>query len=198
MDNGKLLGSGKMFFDGYPKIFSGYELDRANKDEVRNKVVGFARKGSNKFNLQKYDIIDLDDRDRPTVINYDFEVSDYFQVVDNEVYLNLNLTKDRRNKLLSLTRTAPYEREYKHLGSEVIEFKVPDNYTVEYLPKDASWKSDSFSFSVTYTNVPGKIIYKRQVRLDDFLVEPNQFKDWNDANKAAAEADKETIILKKK
>ncbi|MEJ0032371.1 MAG: hypothetical protein WDO15_19290 [Bacteroidota bacterium] len=51
---------------------------------------------------------------------------------------------------------------------------------------------------MNYTALPGKIVYKRQLRLDDFLLEPSQFKDWNDANKAVAEADKEAIVLKKK
>ena len=198
IEDGKLLGLGKLLLGGYPKIFSGYDFDRANKDEVKNEVTKYVTKGSNKFSLLNYDIVYLEDRDKPTLVHYNFEIRDYVQVVDDEIYLNLNLTKERRNVLLPLTRIAPLERDYKHLGTEIIEFKIPANYKVEYLPKDASWKCDSFSFSVSYATVPGKIIYKRQVKLDDFLVEPSQFKDWNDINKAVAEADKETIALKKK
>jgi hypothetical protein len=198
LDAGKLLGTGRLRFDGYAKVFNGYDVDRVNADDVRKEVFAYTTKGSNKFDLRKYEIIDLEDRDKPTIINYDFTVGDYIQSVGDEIYVNLNLTKSRRNKQLPLTRIAPFERDYKGVHEEVVEFEVPENYTVEYLPKNAAYSSEPFSFAVSYTMQPGKIIYRRQIRLDDFFLEPGQFKDWNDANKAAAEADKETIVLKKK
>ncbi|MEI9918652.1 MAG: transglutaminase-like domain-containing protein [Bacteroidota bacterium] len=198
IDNNKLSGSGKLSLTGYCKIFNAYDIDRGNQDNVRKGVENYTKKGSNKYSLKSFEVVDLGDRDKPTAIKYDFTISDYFQVVDNEIYVNLSLTKDRRNLQLPATRMAPFERDYKGIAEEVVEFEVPENYTVEYLPKNVSFKSDAFTCSITYTTQPGKIICKRIMRLDDFLLEPTQFKDWNDANKTAQDADKETIVLKKK
>lgn len=198
IDNGKISGTGKMTYYGYTKIFSGYDLDRANTDEVRNAVTKYVTKGSNKFILQRYDVRDLGNRDMPTIIDYDFSISDYFQTAGDEIYLNLNLSKERANPILKADRKSPMEREYKHAGYEVIEFAIPDNLEVDYIPENASWNGPMFGFEVSYTKAPGKIIYKRKVKLDVLMINPDNFKEWNDANRKLGEAYKETIVLKKK
>jgi hypothetical protein len=198
LDGGKLTGTGEEKHYGYTKIFSSYDLDRVNQDEIRNAVTSYVTKGSNKFNLQKYNIKDLDNRDEPTTIEYEFSVADYFQTAGDEIYLNLNLSKHRVNPLMAADRKSPYERDYKSIFSETFEFTVPDGYQVDYVPENASWKGDMFSFDIAYTKLPGKIVYERKVQLDALIINPGQFKDWNEGNKRLLEAQKETIVLKKK
>jgi hypothetical protein len=198
IDGNKISGSGKLTYFGYTKVFSGYDLDRVSQDEVRNAVNKHVAKGSNKFILERYDVRDLHDRDIPTVINYDFSIGDYFQTVGDEIYVNLNLSKDKGNPLLKADRKSPVEREYRHAGYEVIEFSIPDNLEVDYVPENASWNGPLFGFDVSYTRLPGKIVYKRKVRLDALMINPENFKDWNEANRKLADAYKETIVLKKK
>jgi hypothetical protein len=198
LDGNKISGSGKLSYFGYAKVFSGYDLDRIRQEEIRSAVLKDVTKGSNKFDLRKYEIAGLDDRDGPTTIRYEFSVPDYFQVVGDETYLNLNLSKERVNPILDPDRKSPVELEYKHVGNEIIEFEVPSNLTVEYLPPDATWGNELFSFKITYTNLPGKIVYQRQVRTNTLMISPNQFKEWNEGNKHLADAFKESIVLKKK
>jgi transglutaminase-like putative cysteine protease len=198
IDGNKILGSGKISYTGYRKVFAGYELDRVNHEEVRSAVSNYVTKGNNKFNLQKYEVVDLDKRDVATTIRYDFTVPDYCQVVGDEIYLNLNLSKDRVNPILTAGRKAPLEREYKQVEDEIVELEIPDDLKVEYLPGNASFSNGLVSFSISYTNLPGKIVYKSQVRLNSLMVNPDQFKEWNEVNKHLADAFKETIVLKKK
>lgn len=198
LDGSKISGTGKMTYYGYTKVFSGYDLDRVSQDEIRNAVNKYVTKGSNKFILQKYEICDLENRDLPTIINYDFSISDYFQSVGDETYVNLNLSREKLNPILAADRKSPMEREYKHTGYEVFEFMIPEGFEVDYIPQDASWKGSLFSFEVNYRKLPGKIIYKRRIQLDALMINPENFKEWNDANKKLSEAYKETIVLKKK
>ena len=198
LDGNKLSGTGKLSYFGYTKIFSGYDLDRVSQDGIRNAVTKYTTKGSNKFNLQKYEVLDLENRDVPTTIRYDFSIGDYFQAVGDEIYMNLNLSKDYSNSPFAADRTTPHEREYKYVGDEIIEFQVPDNLSVEYMPANASWDNDLFSFNITYTSLPGKIIYKKRLKMNTLMINPDQFKEWNEANKRLSEAYKETIVLKKK
>ncbi len=198
LDGGKLSGAGKISQFGYVKVFSGYDLDRGNSDEIKNAVTRYATKGTNKFSLQKYEVLDLANRDVPTTIKYDFSIADYFQTVGDEIYLNLNLSKEKGNPLLSADRKSPYERDYKNHIIEYIEFTVPDDLEVDYIPGNSEWKGDLFSFDIAYSRSGNKILYKKNIRLDVLMINPDQFKEWNDANKRLAEAYKETIVLKKK
>ncbi|HEX8059431.1 MAG TPA: DUF3857 domain-containing protein [Cyclobacteriaceae bacterium] len=198
LDGNKLTGSGNLKYFGYQKVFSGYDLDRAKDDEVRSAVTKYTGKGSNKFGLQKYEVLDLDNRDVPTKIRYEFSVGDYFQQVGDEVYLNLNLQRDFSNQQFAASRTSPFEEEYKFVSDEVTEFAVPTNMSVEYLPENASWDNELFSFNIAYTKLPGKIVYKKRIKVNTLMVNPDQFKNWNEAVKHLSEAYKETIVLKKK
>lgn len=198
LDDNKLSGTGRLSHSGYAKHFGAYELDRVNQDEIRNAVTQFVTKGSNKFNLTKYNVFDFENRDVPTTIRYEFSLSDYFQTVGDEIYINLNLSKDFANSPLPADRKSPREIEYKYVGDEIVELQLPDDRVVEYIPEDYSWDTDLFSFKITYTKLPGKIIYNRRLKINTLMVYPDQFKVWNDVNKKLTEAYKETIVLKKK
>ncbi len=198
IDNGKLVGSGVSSYSGYAKVFCNYDIDRANAEEVRNAVNTLILKGSNKFNMQKYDILDMDNRDASTRIAYEFTIADYFQIIGDETYVNLNLNKDYYNDVIPAERKSPREREYKYVSDEVVEMIVPQDRTLEYLPPDASWDNPVMSFKITYTSVPGKIVYRKTLKMDQLLLTPGQFAAWNEANKHLSEAYKESIVLKKK
>jgi transglutaminase-like putative cysteine protease len=198
LDGNKLSGSGKLSHFGYRKVFSGYDLDRANQEEIRNAVTKYARKGSNKFDLQKYEVLDLNNRDLPTTIRYSFSLGDYFQQVGDEIYLNLNLERDFSSRQFAASRTTPQEEEYKFVGDQVTELEIPANMSVEYLPQNASADNELFSFNISYTKLPGKIVYRKQIKVNTLMINPDQFKSWNEAIKRLSEAYKETIVLKKK
>ena len=198
IDGNKIVGSGKLSFTGYPKVFSGYDLDRASPEEIRNAVIKHVSKGSNKFILQKYGITNLENRDVPTTIRYEFSVADYFQTVDDEIYLNFHLSKEYANLSFAADRKSPHEFEYKYVSDQVIELELPDDLKEEYVIDDYSWDTDLFSFEFTYNKLPGKIVYKKRLKLNTLMINPDQFKVWNDANKKLSEAYKETIVLKKK
>ena len=195
----QLIGSGTSTLSGFPKVFGGYELDRSEKDDVKRYVTKLVGKGSNKFFLDKYTLGSLDDHDKPTRIQYDFRLSDYFQKLGDELYINLNLNKDYYNDVINAaSRTSPRESEYKYIKYEVIEMAMPDGYTVEYLPPDSKIDGPLIGCDITYQAKAGKIIASKKFYLDYILLQPDQFAAWNDAVKQISETYKESIILKKK
>jgi len=195
----QLIGSGTSTLSGFPKVFGGYELDRSEKDDVKRYVTKLVGKGSNKFFLDKYTLASLDDHDKPTRIQYDFRLSDYFQKLGDELYINLNLNKDYYNDVINVaSRTSPRESEYKYIKYEVIEMAIPDGYTVEYLPPDAKVDGPLIGCDITYQAKAGKITASKKFYLDYILLQPDQFTVWNDAVKQISETYKESIILKKK
>lgn len=198
LEGTKLSGSGVATYDGYLKTFGAYKLDRANPNEVRDGVTQMITKGTNKFNLQKYEIKDLADQDKPTAISYSFNIGDYFQVIGDETYVNLNLSREHNNSSLRSDRKNPQEAEYKYESDETVELQVPDGLKVEYLPPNASAADDVLSFSITYKELPGKVVYKKTITCNYLLMNADQFPAWNNAVKKLSEAYREAIVLKKK
>ncbi|WP_333821121.1 transglutaminase-like domain-containing protein [Ohtaekwangia sp.] len=199
LDGSQLTGTGISTLTGYPKVFAGYELDRSEKDDVKRYVTKLVGKGNNKFFLDKYALQGMDERDKPTRVEYDFRLSDYFQKLGDELYINLNLNKDYYNDFINIaSRTSPRDVEYKYVKYEVIDLAIPDGYTVEYLPPNAKNDGSLLGCDVTYESLPGKIRCSKKFYVDFVMLEPNQFTAWNDAVKQISETYKESIILKKK
>jgi transglutaminase-like putative cysteine protease len=199
IENNQLIGNGRSTLSGFAKVFGGYELDRAEKEDVKRYVTKLLGKGSNKFYLDEYTLSNLDDRDKATKINYTFRVADYFQKIGEEMYINLNLNKDYYNTYIDAsTRKSPKENEYLHVKYEVIELLIPDGYVVDYLPSDATHDGPIMGYDIAYKTLPGKVLFTKKFYINYLMLQPSDFAAWNEAVKKVSEAYRESIILKKK
>lgn len=199
LENNEVTGTGVSSLYGYAKVFGGYELDRSEQKDVKEYVTKLIGKGNNKFYLDKYKVLNLDDRSRPTQIDYSFRIGDYYQKIGDEIYLNLNLNKYYYNDFINIaTRKAPIEAEYKYVKYDYYEVAIPPGYEVTYLPPDSKSDGALLGSDVHYKTVDGKIIFTRKFYLDYLLLQPDQFEQWNKLIKLASASYKESIILKKK
>jgi len=199
IQNNEIAGKGVTSLSGYAKVFGGYSLERADQKDVKDNVVRLTGKGSNKFYLDDYKISNLESRSKPTEIAYTFRIGDYYQKIGNEIYVNLNLSKDFYNDFINLaTRKSPMETEYKFVKNDYYELSVPDGYEVEYLPPNAKSDGALAGIDIQYQSLPGKIILTRRFYIDYLLMNTDQFEQWNKSIKFISDTYKESIILKKK
>jgi transglutaminase-like putative cysteine protease len=199
LDGNQIVGKGASALTGYAKVFGGYELDRAEKDDVKRYVTRLIGKGSNKFYLDDFKIANENDRDKPTRINYTFRIGDYFQKIGDELYINLNLNKDYYNAFINTAlRQTPKENDYRYESLEYSELTIPDGYEVEYLPPGAKLDGDLLGFETRYEKKQGKIVFSKKLYINYLLMQTSQFDRWNEAVKSLSEAYKESLILKKK
>lgn len=193
----ELVGSGLATLDGYPKIVSGYRLDRVEKDDTKQYVVQLLGKGSNKFYLDNYAIQNLVDRDKPTQIDYSFRIGDYFQKIGNEIYVNMNLNKDHYNHYLN-DRKTPWETDYKYIKLETSILNIPEDYTIDYLPESINYDGKSVGIEIRYEEKGNQIVMNKKFYIDFLLMQPGEFADWNESIRKISDVYKEAIILKKK
>jgi transglutaminase-like putative cysteine protease len=199
IDTNVIVGSGSSSLTGYPKVFGGYELDRAEQDDVKKYVTRLVGKGSNKFFLDQYTLSNLENRDKPTTIKYDFRISDYFQTIGDEIYINLNLNKDFYNSVINTeTRKSPKELDYAYTKYEFIELTLPEGYSIEYLPENSKNDGKLLGHEITYQLKGNKILFSKKLYVDYLLMQPTEFVSWNSDVKKVSEAYKESIIIKKK
>jgi hypothetical protein len=198
IDKNELVGNGSLSMAGLSKSTIGYQFTRVEEKDIQKFVAYIAEKGSNKFFLDKYRVIDQDIKDRPTRVNYDFRVGDYHQQLGDELYINLNLSKDNYNRSINeKTRTTPHEFEHKYTKREVIHFTIPDGYAAEYIPKNESFNGKLLGYDISYELKDKTIVYRKTYYIDYLLLQPSGFKTWNDEVSRISNAYRETIILKK-
>ena len=199
VDNTFLKGKGSIGLSGLSKSSVGHEFSRVDEKDIRNFVSRIAGKGSNKFYLDDYRLLDHAKKDQPTRIEYEFRIGDYFQRIGDELYINLNLSKDNYNRSINeKIRMTPHSFDHKYTKSEFIRFTIPDGYAIEYLPANDLFTGELMDYKISYEISGNEILFHKDYSVKYLLLPPAQFGTWNDEVTRLSNSYRETIILKKK
>jgi hypothetical protein len=198
IDDNIIYGKGIMTLSGYYKIFNTYFLNGLTTENEKDAIAEMLIKGNNKFFIKNYVLNNLYQRDLPTVISYDFKLENYFSKIDEEIYLNLNLDKTFNNQYIELDkRKWPVENEYKYLQRNVTAIQLPKGYELEDLPADRKFNNDIFGYNIKYSLSEDMIYLSKEIFLDQLLVSPDYFPEWNKMIESLSEAYRDNIIFKK-
>jgi len=198
LTNNTLIGNGKASFSGYQKVFASYDFNKTIKAREKEYVTAWLNKGSNKFILTNYTVQNLNDKDKPLTVHYNFQIPSYVNEVGDELYINLSLIKPYHNYLLDINRTSPLESEYTYSFKNVYELEIPDGYTIEYLPQLKNLDFKIVTYQIEYSVVGNKLIVSQSFSRNALLVFRKDIQTWNTAISNFAKEYKETIILKRK
>lgn len=196
--NDELVGNGKISFTGYDKVYNSYKLIKADKKKAEDNVNKILNRGNNKFFVRSYEIRNLEDKDKPLEIEYQFSVKDYFKVAGDELYINLNLDKSYFNDLIDIgKRRYPIENDYNYTFTEYTRFKIPTGYVIEDFPENKGYSQEVFGFDIRYELENDVVILKKTYFINCLLLERPQFEEWNEVIKKLNEAYRETLTIKK-
>ncbi|MBU3011256.1 DUF3857 domain-containing protein [Polaribacter vadi] len=193
-----LVGNSITHITGYPKINYFNSLENINSE---SKLKGFynARfiKGNNKFLINKLEEINKYDYDEDFIINYDFEIKNYFKKLGDEIYINLNLNKDISALKADKKREYAIEYDFKRYQSYVTKFNIPEGYAVDYMPENVSFSNDLITCKISYELKENAVFYKQDIELNFLVLTKEQQTELNKLIKKIEKQYKEIIVLKK-
>lgn len=196
--NLRIAGSGVGTYTGFERDEILELLDDKSKEEKLTTLKSYYQKGTNKFFLEGYEESDATDRDKPFSIQYKFNLSDYVLQSDNELFINLNLERIYDRSALEKDRKLDVEYDYKQQINNTIALKIPDGYTVSYLPPNDSLDTDLFGFKLTYEQTSNTVMLKTVVRLKTLMLQRKNFAKWNDFIDRLRKNYTESVALKLK
>jgi len=197
ISNNSIKGLGSGNWIGFPKYDLTHQLSGISPEKEKEYLGAYLEKGNNKFNLEKYTINNLKDRDQTLTIDYQFKLDDYAQKVGNELYINLHLEKIFKNADFEDNRELPLERDYKFEDENTVILNIPTGYKITYLPENVSFNNSKFGFDVTYIQEKNRIIMKRKFWFNELLLYKADFENWNKCIKQLNKAYKEVLTLNK-
>lgn len=198
IENDKLIGSGKMQSYGYNRSHILMQIGDATNKTRFEMIKSLVLKGNNKFHLKEYTEDNLKDRDLPYTINYNFDLSNYIVKVDKEMYINLVLDKVYDKMIIEKDRISKFEFDYLTYANSSYELAIPENYIVEYLPKNFSLDNDLMKVDCSYKTEKNKLILHFQLKQKKLILDYADFEPWNEAIKKLKNNYSESIILKEK
>ncbi len=172
-----------------------YRDETETKEYVNNKM----SKGSNKFILGKYTILQTNPEENLANISAYFELPGYSKKVGSEYFINLNLDKFLENQVIDIEkRKVPRETDYNYSIKQYHILEIPKGYKVTYLPENFSFENDLIKIDMYYKIENEKVIAAQEIKNKKLLIDPSEFADWNIPMKAIQPFYKESVVLEKK
>lgn len=199
INSNTLEGCGAVRFTGYHK--SNYQMEcryMASKD-IYERFSNLVKSGNNKCITDTLNYYGLTNRDQDLTINYKYHIDNYSTVVDNSVFVNLNLDKPYKDTHINKAQKKfDIERDFKSQDAFVAELEVPSGYMVVKIPPDAKFENSKFGFAITYEQKGNRVLLHRTFYIDKLIIAPEMFDTWNDMILKLNNAYKQSIELVKK
>lgn len=198
LEGENVLGSSKVSISGYNKTDVFFKLENETTDDkIKGLYNGLLRKGSNKFLIKNITETNKFDYDKNLEVAYDFSINNYSKTIGNEHYINLNLNRDFSNYKTDKDRKHDVELEHTDYFNYTTYLKIPEGYTVDYLPENIRLANDYVSASITYEVLDDKIQYTHTYSINFLTLNLDQQKAVNSLIKKIDKAFNEVVILKK-
>ncbi|NEU09473.1 DUF3857 domain-containing protein [Flavihumibacter sp. R14] len=139
------------------------------------------------------------DKQKPKLVEHvSLKVNDLTATGGDKLFLTLNLMNTRSYvPELSETRLTNFALQMSYSDTDRINYELPKDYKVEFLPKDVQISSDFGEFSVKTTVEGNKITYIRTQKMYSKRYPPSRFKDLVEFYKSIYKADKQKAVLSK-
>jgi hypothetical protein len=170
-----------------------YTIDRDLERLMKNVF----NRGSNKFNLSKYNEPVKNDFEEIKVSG-DFLLPDYARKAGDDIFINMNLFKHYLNEEIDFPkRNMPIEFSFLFVRNYVTVFKIPAGYKVSYLPASKSFHNKIWGFDLNYEQKGDSIILTQTFSNDHMMLMPDQFQEWNKVLESLFPLYKESVNLTK-
>ncbi|MFL9832344.1 DUF3857 domain-containing protein [Flavobacterium sp. ST-87] len=198
LKDNKLIGKGKLKLEGYNRSHTlmkiGETYNKTRFESIKNLVL----KGSNKFNLIEYNEENRNDKDKPYIINYNFDLDNYIIQLDSDFYINLFLDKIFDDFLIEKNRISNFDFEYLTQFSKNYNLEIPKNYSIKQIPKNFSINNDCIKADFIYELKNGNINLNINLIQKKLTLNKSDFELWNSSIKALKTNYNQVLILSKK
>ncbi len=199
MIDGKVMGDALVTYTGFNKVELAYTMDGVKPEKYDKTFSRIFSKGNNKFKVTAQHSKDLFTYEVPAKVQYNFEISDYYKNVGDEIYLNLNLDKSYQNMTIDTTGTIyPMQNDFYCTEKFVTKLRIPEGYEVTYIPKNGSFKSENFGYTIQYKQEGDYVILEKELVFNFFVLLDDQIYVWNKMVKSLNRNYRKTLVLRKK
>jgi len=194
---GGIKGKIKKTLKGYPAMEMYGNLMYWNSRNIKEDMKNELSRGSNKFQLDTFRV------ERKPVLDEislfaDFTLPDYAKKIGKDYYLNLNLFKFFENDRIDYPqRKVPIENNFKFVKKYVTMLKIPDGYSVSFLPQGKSYHNKVWGFDLKYEQKGSWVMMTQEFDNDDLTLTSDEFEAWNKVLQNLFPLYKETLSLTK-
>lgn len=175
-----------------------YEYNYTKNDRKDEFMETFISHGNKNVKTSNLKLPDLKERGGPLDLQCDLVYAGAVSSFNNEYYIDIDPAKNFKDWIIEDTRQSDVdfgERIYKKTS---VELQIPKGFTVAHLPEQIVVSEPEFSFNIQYKLAGNNIVYTKELRIPEGIINKSAFPRWNKAVKKLAQAYENQIILKSK
>jgi hypothetical protein len=163
-------------------------IEEALKEKIQGVSIGAT--------LEKYEIRNLKDLNRPIVLSYALKGPEYFTAAGN---LRIMPQLTGQDTAIVAKDKRKYPIDFGILESEEtnLEIELPTNFAIKYMPESISVDSPWLRFVAEYNHKANIIYFKQKTNLKKLIVSQSEYPDFKKFLEGLAKRIKQRIILEK-
>ena len=197
LEDTKIVGEAFIEFNGLSRASCIARLSSLKEERQFKFIKNMTNLGNNKYQLEKYEESNREERDSSFRIDFDFNLDNYIVSLDEELYVNMFLKKFTTIKEIDKDREYPVEHKYINQNNTTVTLALGNKYKVDAIPDPIVIENDMFYFKSEYTKSNNKLQLKYTLELKQIQIQKADFETWNKDVKAVDDYIKESIVLRK-
>lgn len=196
LEGNNLKGHVVQTWKGENKAWLLTQLFDIKQEKVDQALKQYLAEGKTNFEVSNLVISNLENYNEDLKAEYDIVWKDAASAFGKETYLDVNNRRSLEGMNIDTTkRKLPYWFGFKdHIVFET-ELNYPATKTPTHLPEKLTLDRPAYSFTGIFTNTPGKLIYKCELKVSKTALQPAQFEQWNADIKQLNEFYNQQIVL---
>lgn len=176
----KVTGNGIRSHSGFNRYELAQAMEGVKVADYNKRFTTLFSKGNNKFIVDSCNVASLHEHDIQASVNYRFHIADYARVINNEIYINLNLDRSLSDSKIDTTiEYAPVVNDFYYTEKQITRFMIPAGYEVSNLPGDDVFDNDIFSASFRYYEDGDFVTLEKKLQYKFLILNGDQIGVWN-------------------
>ena len=195
LDKTTIKGEGNISLYGINRSDFLNNIGDAAKNNRLEIIKSLVIKGNNKFLLKDYKENNVEDRDLPYIVDYQFTLENYVVSAANEYYLSMFFNKPFEQNTIKKDREAKYEFDFLYQKDFSVLLVLPIGMKVKKLPEDISADNALMAYNVQYRLEDNLLKLNFIIENKKLLLEPSDFELWNTNMQNLKSIYNENIVL---
>lgn len=156
--------------------------------------------GENLWSIQKEEILNEKETDKPLIENYEISQMNA-TTTPNLIYINPHLfLREEYNPFLAKTRTYPIDFPYLTDHYVSVNITIPDGFVVDELPegKVFTLPNNAAKCTISLTKEDNKVKVISRLQINQTLFQPNEYSNLQEFYSRLVSKKSETIVLKRR
>ena len=175
-----------------------YEYNYTKNDRKDEFMSNFISHGNKNVKTSNLKLPDLKERSGPLDLECDLVYRGAVSSFNNEYYIDIDPAKNFKDWIIQDSRQSDIDFGERICKKTSVELQIPKGFMVSHLPEQIAVIEPEFSFNINYKLAGENIIYTKELKIPEGIINKSAFPRWNQAIKQLAEAYENQIVLKAK